>query len=142
MADRPQMTRQKFTRRIYRRPAELLEDFRFIWERRPMIRRAMRGLISPAFRERLMMTVTEVNGCRYCSYYHARLSLLAGISQDELRELLPAPSRRTLRKTNCPPWLMPSIGRNRTPAPTHRRTADWWKSTARKKPKPLKSSCA
>ncbi|MFZ5922978.1 MAG: carboxymuconolactone decarboxylase family protein [Chloroflexota bacterium] len=82
------MTRQKFTRRIYRRPAELLDDFHFIWERRPLIRRAMRELIPYAFRERLMMVVTEVNGCRYCSYYHARLSLRAGISQDELRELL------------------------------------------------------
>jgi len=88
MADRSQMTPQNFTRRIYNRPAELLDDFRFIWERRPLVRRAMRGLLSPAFRERLMMVVTEVNGCRYCSYYHARLALQSGISQDELRELL------------------------------------------------------
>jgi len=88
MADRPQMTPKKFTRRIYRHPAELLDDFRFIMQRRPLIRRAMRGLLSPAFRERLMMVVTEVNGCRYCSYYHARLSLRAGISQNEMGELL------------------------------------------------------
>jgi hypothetical protein len=26
----------------------------------------------PAFRERLMLAVTVVNGCRYCSYFHAR----------------------------------------------------------------------
>lgn len=88
MDDRKQMTPRQFTRRIYRRPSELLADFRFIWERRPLIRRAMRELLSPAFRERLMMVVTEVNGCRYCSYYHARLALRAGISTDELRELL------------------------------------------------------
>lgn len=88
MADRAQVTGRGFARRIYHHPAELLEDFRFIWERRLMIRRAMRELISPAFRERLMMVVTEVNGCRYCSYYHARLSLQAGVSQAELRTLL------------------------------------------------------
>jgi AhpD family alkylhydroperoxidase len=82
------MTGRGFIRRIYHGPAELLEDFRFIWERRLMIRRAMRELISPAFRERLMLVVTEVNGCRYCSYYHARLSLQAGVSQAELRTLL------------------------------------------------------
>lgn len=53
-----------------------------------MIRRAMRELIPPPFRERLMMVVTEVNGCRYCSYFHARNALTAGVSQAELRELL------------------------------------------------------
>jgi AhpD family alkylhydroperoxidase len=35
-----------------------------------------------------MMVVTEVNGCRYCSYFHARLSLSAGLSPEELRQLL------------------------------------------------------
>ncbi len=88
MDDLLQMTTRKFTRRIYHNFGELLDDFRAIWQRRPLIRRAMRELISFAFRERLMMVVTEVNGCRYCSYYHARLALRAGISTDELRELL------------------------------------------------------
>lgn len=88
MADRAKITPNKFTRRIYRNLGEVLDDFRYIWHRRPLVRRAMRELISPAFRERLMMVVTEVNGCRYCSHYHARLSLSAGISTDELRELL------------------------------------------------------
>jgi AhpD family alkylhydroperoxidase len=46
------------------------------------------GEISPAFRERLMMVVTEVNGCRYCSAYHSALSVRAGVSTDELRTLL------------------------------------------------------
>jgi AhpD family alkylhydroperoxidase len=48
----------------------------------------MRELISPAFRERLMMVVTEVNGCRYCSYYHSRLALTSGVPESELRDLL------------------------------------------------------
>jgi len=98
------MTGRLFTRRIYRRPAELLEDFRFIWERRPMIRRAMRELISPAFRERLMMVVTEVNGCRYCSYYHARMALRADISQDELWSLLSGSI-----PSNAPPEELPAL---------------------------------
>ncbi len=51
-----------------------------------MVRRTMRELIPAAFRERLMMVVTEVNGCRYCSYMHARLALSAGASQEELRQ--------------------------------------------------------
>ena len=76
------------TRRRYRHPRELAEDFRFIWKRRSMVRRTMRDLVPAAFRERLMMVVTEVNGCRYCSYSHARLALSAGISPEELRQLL------------------------------------------------------
>lgn len=48
----------------------------------------MRELISYDFRERLMMAVTEVNGCRYCRYYHAKEALKSGISAKALAELL------------------------------------------------------
>ncbi|MEA3341415.1 MAG: carboxymuconolactone decarboxylase family protein [Chloroflexota bacterium] len=43
---------------------------------------------APAFRERLMMAVTAVNGCRYCSHFHAKEALLAGISEAEVELLL------------------------------------------------------
>ena len=45
-------------------------------------------LVSKAFRERLMVTVTEVNGCRYCRYYHASEALKAGVSHTELEEFM------------------------------------------------------
>ncbi len=48
----------------------------------------MRELISSEFRERLMMVVTEVNGCRYCSSFHAKEALKSGISNEELKVLL------------------------------------------------------
>jgi AhpD family alkylhydroperoxidase len=55
---------------------------------RKQIRETMRGdLLSPAFRERLMLAVTGVNQCRYCLYGHTRQALKLGISQEELREL-------------------------------------------------------
>ena len=44
--------------------------------------------ISRPFAEKIMMAVTQVNGCRYCSYAHARLALQAGISEIELSDLL------------------------------------------------------
>ena len=44
--------------------------------------------LSPAFRERLMLAVTAVNGCRYCSHVHAREALLAGVSEREVEALL------------------------------------------------------
>ena len=44
--------------------------------------------ISRAFSEKIMMAVTHVNGCRYCSYAHTRMALQAGVSEIELRDLL------------------------------------------------------
>jgi AhpD family alkylhydroperoxidase len=49
----------------------------------------MRGdIIDAAFRERLMLAVTAVNGCRYCSWAHAKQALVTGITGDEVRSLL------------------------------------------------------
>ena len=48
----------------------------------------MRGdTIDAQFRERLMLAVTEVNGCRYCSYFHTKQALNAGISREELHTI-------------------------------------------------------
>jgi AhpD family alkylhydroperoxidase len=48
----------------------------------------MRGeLIDPEFRERLMLAVTAVCGCRYCSYVHARQALVEGMSSEEIEAL-------------------------------------------------------
>ncbi|MBK8025240.1 MAG: carboxymuconolactone decarboxylase family protein [Chloroflexi bacterium] len=47
-----------------------------------------RGTISKAFQERLMLAVTHVNGCRYCSYFHTKVSLREGMSGEEIAELL------------------------------------------------------
>jgi AhpD family alkylhydroperoxidase len=82
------MPRKIFRRRIYHGLGDLRADFNYIAGRRNLLRRAMRGLIPSAFRERLMMVVTQVNGCRYCSYYHAREALKSGVSPAELRDLL------------------------------------------------------
>lgn len=82
------MPKKIFRRRTYHGLADLRADLRYISGRRTLLRQAMRELISPAFRERLMMVVTEVNGCRYCSYYHAREALKSGVSSAELRNLL------------------------------------------------------
>jgi AhpD family alkylhydroperoxidase len=44
--------------------------------------------VSRAFSEKIMLAVTHVNGCRYCSYAHARMALQAGLSEPELHDLL------------------------------------------------------
>ena len=81
------MTRN-FRRRKYARPGEFLADIRLLLSGRAMLGRALRQVISPSFRERLMLVVTEVHDCRYCSYFHSRQALAGGVSEAELRELL------------------------------------------------------
>lgn len=79
---------RKFKRRFYGSLREVLTDLRSALSRRDALRSAMRGEgLDPAFRERLMLVVTGVNGCRYCSYVHAREALAEGISQDEVKAL-------------------------------------------------------
>jgi len=79
----------KFGKRTYRNPKELLADLWFPLRNRKKLREATRtGLLSPDFRERLMLAVTAVNGCRYCSYFHARQALKSGVSQAEIGRLL------------------------------------------------------
>jgi AhpD family alkylhydroperoxidase len=77
-----------FPRRIYRSPAELLADLGYILKRRRLIRPAFHQQLSPAFRERLMLAVTGVNACRYCSYFHSREALRSGVSPEQLSGLL------------------------------------------------------
>ena len=44
--------------------------------------------ISAQFRQRLMLAVTGVNGCRYCSWLHTKEALRTGLSIEEVRYLL------------------------------------------------------
>jgi AhpD family alkylhydroperoxidase len=44
--------------------------------------------ISKQFMERIMLAVTEVNGCRYCSYFHTQVSLRAGLKKEEITRTL------------------------------------------------------
>ena len=54
-----------FDRRTYRTPRQLLRDIRTVARRRGDMRSLMRGeTLSAAFRERLMLAVTEVNQFR------------------------------------------------------------------------------
>ena len=45
------------------------------------------GRVSKPFAERIMMAVTQVNGCRYCNYAHTRAALRAGVPQEEIDQL-------------------------------------------------------
>ncbi|TFG20005.1 MAG: carboxymuconolactone decarboxylase family protein [Promethearchaeota archaeon] len=44
--------------------------------------------LSKEFLERIMLAVTSVNECRYCTYYHTKIALESGCSDDEIRGIL------------------------------------------------------
>jgi len=44
--------------------------------------------LSPEFIERIMMAVTEVNGCSICSYAHTKMALEIGMSNEEIQNIL------------------------------------------------------
>lgn len=44
--------------------------------------------LSKEFMERIMLAVTSVNNCRYCSYFHTKVALESGCSDDEIRDIL------------------------------------------------------
>ena len=76
----------QFKKRTYQNPGEMLADMRMMRRNRQEIRSLMGGgIISPAFRERIMLAVTAVNGCRYCSFFHSKQALTKGISPEEIR---------------------------------------------------------
>jgi len=91
-----------FHKRTYAGFADFLADARYLVRHREQLRAAMR-LIDPAFRERLMLAVTQVNACRYCSEYHAKLALKTGLSQDEVRQLLDGDADQ------CPPDQLTAV---------------------------------
>lgn len=45
-------------------------------------------LISPQFKERIMLAVTEVNGCEACSYAHTKFALEEGMDIREINAIL------------------------------------------------------
>jgi AhpD family alkylhydroperoxidase len=79
----------KFGKRTYNNLKEFFNDIIFLTRNRKEMREINNGtIISPAFRERMMLAVTAVNRCRYCSYFHTGEALKSGLSQKEISRLL------------------------------------------------------
>ncbi len=81
--------REAFGRPVYGGLRELLADQGAQMGRGRQLRRdAQRGLVDRDFRRRLMLAVTSVNECRWCSWAHARGALKQGIPEGEVDTLL------------------------------------------------------
>jgi len=71
------------------RAGSVRRDLREILTHFDEFRAAVRSKrISKAFAERIMLAVSAVNGCRYCSYGHVRSALKYGVSSEEVDLLL------------------------------------------------------
>jgi AhpD family alkylhydroperoxidase len=76
-------------KRTYRNPGEFFSDMFFLLKKSGRIRNVMRKkILSAAFRERLMLAVISVYGCRYCNWAHTREALRSGVAQEEIVRLL------------------------------------------------------
>jgi len=54
-----------------------------------IIRKARKkNLVSKEFQKRIMLVVTEVNGCQLCSYWHTREALKSGMPEEEIKNML------------------------------------------------------
>jgi AhpD family alkylhydroperoxidase len=53
-----------------------------------LMRNRIGGHLDGKFIERIMLAVTEVNGCPVCSYAHTRMALKEGMSSEEISSLL------------------------------------------------------
>ena len=96
--------KNKFNKRTYHGLREALRDFSAMVKHRKQIRTLMRSdSLTEAFRERIMLTVTEVNGCRYCQYAHAKMALSAGLSASEIDSLSSGAFH------HCPPEEVPAL---------------------------------
>jgi AhpD family alkylhydroperoxidase len=82
------MPKGEFHKRFHT-PRTFLRDLRDIVAHMPEFKDTVRGgRVSRALAEKIMMAVTQVNGCRYCAYFHTRMALREGIPPDELEKLL------------------------------------------------------
>lgn len=53
-----------------------------------IIKHQKEGTISRKFTERLMLAVTAVNGCRYCSFVHTKMALESGCTDEEIKDIM------------------------------------------------------
>ena len=78
-----------FGKRIYHSTAELIGDFGIFWREPERLLAARRNpAIDPVFAEKIMLAVTGVNGCRYCSYAHLQTAKRLGLTPQQVASLL------------------------------------------------------
>ena len=50
--------------------------------------KSAKNRLDEQFQNKILLSVTQVNGCRYCSYLHTKHALKSGMSEEEITSLL------------------------------------------------------
>jgi len=80
--------KDNFDRKIYTFRL-LLNDLAFLFRNTVNIFAAMRNKkLGKTFMEKVMTVVTAVNGCTYCTWFHAKQAVSSGISESEVKNIL------------------------------------------------------
>ena len=79
---------RKFDKRIHDIKTQNEDILKFIAHSDAFIETQLNPLISKAFSESVSLAVTQVNGCKLCSYTHAKNALKAGMTEEEVEFLL------------------------------------------------------
>ncbi|MCF6240174.1 MAG: carboxymuconolactone decarboxylase family protein [Bacteroidales bacterium] len=77
-----------FNRKIYTLNTLLKDVKDLLSNAKSFVYAKKNNLVSKSFREKIMLVTTAVNGCVYCAWYHAILSVKSGINREEINKLL------------------------------------------------------
>lgn len=117
-------------------PGILFRDRGFLIRSAPAIARAMRNPeVGRAFAGKIMMVVTAVNVCTYCTWFHAQEAATSGMSEAEITSMFDLQFEASATEHELPGLLFAQhyAETNRTPTPemSARLNAFYGETTAR-----------
>ena len=80
--------KNKFDKRIHDLKTQNEDIRKFIAYSDAFVETMLNPVISKVFSESVSLAVTQVNGCKLCSYAHAKNALKAGMTEEEVEFLL------------------------------------------------------
>jgi AhpD family alkylhydroperoxidase len=88
VGDKGSGMKQGFDKRIFT-AGTLITDIGFLSYKLPEMVGLLRDKkISKALIEKIMTVVSAVNGCTYCTWFHAKQAISSGISEEEVKNML------------------------------------------------------
>lgn len=75
---------QLFNKRLY----SIKQLYKFIEDNYKTVNSKIKSPIDRGFSERIMLAVTEVNGCELCCYAHTKSALRSGLTDSEIDSML------------------------------------------------------
>jgi len=78
-----------FKKRVYNNRSDFFNDLSFFFKNIPnFIKSIYKKRINAAFREKLMVAVSAVLDCKYCSWLHTEIALSKGVGREEIKKIL------------------------------------------------------